>query len=678
MSESPKRERFGRYLILDHLVDGGMAKICRARMMGEQADKLVAIKMVQPKYSADEGFKTMFLDELKVTIGLLHPNVIQTYDSGIHNGQLFVAMEYIDGKNLKEYLNKIQKMKAVFPVAVSAYIIAQACQGLHYAHNFKDTLTGKDANIIHRDISPHNIMLTYDGAVKIIDFGIAKSNTNSEATQIGTIKGKLSYLAPEYIEGILELDARYDQFALGITLWEMLCGQKLFNEKNDLAILKKIQDCKIPAPSSVAGSGLIPKELDDIVLKALSKDRENRYTDLDQMNRALMKFIYAFNPDFNATDLQYFANTLFKEEIKADREKLFEFGKIDLRPYVNELKKELESGTRESNNSESAAIRDPNDLIKGKEQVLDFGFEEEDPAKAKQNQVAKKFAQTSSNGLKTKTNLNINDSNVLTNNSSDFIQSSLNVKAAQSKVEMTKTRSTKIEPKNTNSNVKEVKNSPAGTIAALLAVVLGSGGYIYYSMNGKATVAHEVVANPIPKNRLPAQVNQDTSVGADANANKGNIVLSHFDKQKMQVFIDGHKVDVDLLSNLKVPMSREFVLRVQIEGRKHFIKELRVDNTSALEVEILETPAIFYGYMNTSSSCAQGEIRFEVFGEKRVSPIPMVESFGISLPLGVNDKGQLIPASYQLFFKKTGEEVERKIDITINHEDQTIDLCDLL
>ena len=300
MSESLKRERFGRYLILDHLVDGGMAKICRARMMGDQADKLVAIKMVQPKYSNDEAFKTMFLDELKVTIGLLHPNVIQTYDSGIHNGQLFVAMEYIDGKNLKEYLNKVQKIDKVFPITVSSYIIAQACQGLNYAHNFKDNLTGKDAKIIHRDISPHNIMLTYDGAVKIIDFGIAKSNTNSEATQVGTIKGKLSYLAPEYIEGIVDLDARYDQFAVGITLWEMLCGRKLFNEKNDLAILKRIQDCKVPAPSSI--NKLVPKELDDIVLKSLSKDRENRYTDLDQMNRALMKFIYAFDPEFNATD----------------------------------------------------------------------------------------------------------------------------------------------------------------------------------------------------------------------------------------------------------------------------------------------------------------------------------------------------------------------------------------
>ena len=339
MSSETKRERFGRYLILDHLVDGGMAKICRARFLGEQADKVVAIKMVQPQFSKDEAFKTMFMDEIKVTFGLLHPNVIQTYDYGMNKGQLFVAMEYCDGRNLKEYLDKLKERKFVFPVEISTYIISQACQGLYYAHTFRDKLTGQEANIIHRDISPHNIMLTYDGSVKIIDFGIAKSQTNSESTQAGTIKGKLSYLAPEYLEG-LELDARYDQFALGITLWEMLCSRKLFKENNDLAVLKKIQECKIPVPSSINPN--VPKELDEIVLKALSKNRSKRYENLDQMNRALMKFLYAKYPDFNATDLSYFAQELFRDEIKKDREKMFEFGKIDIKPFLEDVKKEVE------------------------------------------------------------------------------------------------------------------------------------------------------------------------------------------------------------------------------------------------------------------------------------------------------------------------------------------------
>ena len=673
MSESQKRERFGRYLILDHLVDGGMAKICRARFLGEQADKVVVIKMVQPKYSNDEAFKTMFMDEIKVTFALLHPNVIQTYDYGLNKGQLFVAMEYCDGRNLKEFLDKLKDRKFVFPVEISTYIISQACQGLYYAHTFRDKLTGLEANIIHRDISPHNIMLTFDGAVKIIDFGIAKSKTNSESTQAGTIKGKLSYLAPEYLEG-MELDARYDQFALGITLWEMLCSRKLFKENNDLAVLKKIQECKVPPPSSINPN--VPKELDQIVLKALSKDRNNRFDNLDQMNRALMKFLYAKFPDFNATDLSYFSQELFRDEIKNDREKLFEFGKIDLRPYLDEVKKELESGTRDVHSVEANnGSRDAGQLPKGKEQVLDFGFGFEEPVKGRQGQTLKKMNINPMTVTKPKSNLSNHESTSLDHTIPEITRSSITVlKPGQTKVENSKTRLIKIEPK----NIKVKKTTPVGTIAALLAVVLGSGGYIYFSLNNKShTESQVVIATPNLKLRQPAQANQNPGNATD-EINKGNIVLSHFDKQKMQVFVDGHKMDVDLFFNLKVPLAKEFILRVQIEGKKHFIKELRVDNTAALEVEIPDMPAIAYGYVNTSSNCAQGEIRFELYGEKRVSPVPMIETFGVGLPLGLNDKGQLTPMSYQLFFKKTGEEVERKIEITINREDQTIDLCDQL
>jgi serine/threonine-protein kinase len=337
MTSDKKFQRFGKYLILDHLVDGGMAKICRARYLGEQANKVVAIKMVQPQFSNDEAFVRMFQDELNITFGMLHPNIMQVYDYGKTNGQLYTAMEYIHGANLKQYLDRLKERKVVFPVEISCYIISQVCLGIHYAHTFTDKLTGKPYNIVHRDISPHNIMLTYDGAVKVIDFGIAKANTNSEATQAGTIKGKLSYLAPEYLEG-LELDARYDEFAVGITLWELLCSRKLFQANNDLAVLKQIQACKIVPPSQINPS--VPKELDTIVMKALSKDRAHRYENLDQMNRALVKFLYSTYPEFNASDLKSFADDLFKKEISEDRTKFVDYGKIDIQVYIDEMKKE--------------------------------------------------------------------------------------------------------------------------------------------------------------------------------------------------------------------------------------------------------------------------------------------------------------------------------------------------
>lgn len=344
-----KFERFGRYLILDHLVDGGMAKICRARFIGEQANKVVAIKMVQPQFSKDVSFVQMFEDELNVTFGLLHPNIAQMYDYGQVNEQLFTAMEYVDGANLKQYLDRLKEKNFVFPVEISTYIISQVCQALHYAHTFTDKLSGKPSNIIHRDISPHNIMLTYDGAVKVIDFGIAKSDSNSEATQAGTIKGKLSYLAPEYLEG-MDLDPRYDLFAVGITLWELLCSRKLFQANNDLAVLKQIQACKVPAPSSINPN--VPKELDEIVLKACSKDRNSRFDDMDKFNRALVKFLYSNYPDFNPSDLGYFAKQLFKEEIAEDRKKLVEFGKIDITPFLDEMKREGSASSSSSSQSD--------------------------------------------------------------------------------------------------------------------------------------------------------------------------------------------------------------------------------------------------------------------------------------------------------------------------------------
>ena len=304
-----------------------MNRIFRARYLGDTASKICAVKVVLPQYSKDKQFKVMFMDEIKITFGLLHPNVVQTYDYGTHKGQLYVAMEYCDGRNLKEYLDKLKERKFVFPVEISVYIGTQICQGLHYAHTLTDKLSGKEMNIIHRDISPHNIMLTYDGSIKIIDFGIAKAETNSEATQAGAIKGKLSYLAPEYLEGN-DLDARYDQFAVGITLWEMLCNRKLFKAPNDIAVLKKIQECSIPKPSSINPN--VSSELDEIILKCLSKNPSDRYENMDMLNRALIKFLYSKYPDFNATDLSYFAKELFKEDIQKDREKLLSLEKSTL------------------------------------------------------------------------------------------------------------------------------------------------------------------------------------------------------------------------------------------------------------------------------------------------------------------------------------------------------------
>lgn len=326
---------YGNYYVLDHLIDGGMAKICRARFLGEEAEKIVAIKMVQEKFSKDPEFKSMFVDELKVSFGLQHPNIAATFDYGEIREQLFVSMEYIHGKNLDQILKKIVESKKVYPVDIAVYIISKVCEGLGYAHKFTNNLTGESLNIVHRDISPHNIMLTFEGYVKVIDFGIAKASSNSEKTQDGAIKGKVSYIAPEYLDG-KDIDGRYDEFAVGLTLWEMLVGKRVFKAETDMATLRQIIECKVHAPSIFNPE--VPKELDRIILKSLSKDPDDRYPDMEALGRDLVKFLYTSYPDFYEGKIGTFLQEIYQEEFDRDCETFRSWGEIDLSTINDQVK----------------------------------------------------------------------------------------------------------------------------------------------------------------------------------------------------------------------------------------------------------------------------------------------------------------------------------------------------
>jgi serine/threonine-protein kinase len=315
-------KKFGRYFLLDHVAQGGMAEIYRARLASaDGAGRLLVIKRIQAGYGANAEFLQMFKSEIKVTMGFNHPNIVQLYDFGEEQNQPYIAMEFVDGKNLRQFLQRFSELKQTFPVELAAYIMEQAASGLHYAHCFKDKISGQPLNIVHRDISPQNILIAYEGSVKVIDFGIAKAATNSESTRAGVIKGKPSYLSPEQISGE-PLDGRCDIFALGIVLWELLTGKKLFAGENDLAVLKLIESVNthVKPPSTL--NPKVPKELDYIVLKALAKQREKRYQTGEEMQRALHKFLYAFSPDFNPGDLSYHAKDLFKNEIVEDRKRI--------------------------------------------------------------------------------------------------------------------------------------------------------------------------------------------------------------------------------------------------------------------------------------------------------------------------------------------------------------------
>ncbi len=333
----------GNYFLLDHLIDGGMAKICRARYLADSAtdgaDKLVVLKMVQEKFSNDPEYATMFLDEIKVSFGLQHPNISTTFDYGKIGNNLFVSMEYIHGKDLKLLVDKLAAKKQVLPFEITLYIISKMCEGLFYAHNFSDQLTGQNYNIVHRDISPHNVMVSYDGYVKVIDFGIAKADTNEQVEQEGTVKGKINYFAPEYLEG-LSIDHRYDQFAIGLTFWELLTGKKTFDEKDQMKTIKAIFDCNPRKPSLL--NSQIPIEIEKIVMKTLSRNPADRYSDLSELNREVTSLIHKIAPGLNQQDLSQFMKQMWKEDFEKDLKTFLTFGeyKIDeIKSKINEYKK---------------------------------------------------------------------------------------------------------------------------------------------------------------------------------------------------------------------------------------------------------------------------------------------------------------------------------------------------
>jgi serine/threonine-protein kinase len=315
-------KKFGRYFLLDHIAQGGMAEIYRARLASvDGAGRLIVIKRIQAGYGNNTEFLQMFRSEIKVTMGFNHPNIVQLYDFGEEQGQPYIAMEMVDGKNLRQFMNRFNEVKKKFPVELAAYIIENAAAGLHYAHTFKDKISGHHLSIVHRDVSPQNILIAFEGTIKVIDFGIAKANTNSESTRAGVIKGKPSYLSPEQISGE-PLDGRSDVFALGIVLWELLVGRKLFAGDNDLAVLKLIESSQTYVKPPSTYNPAVPKELDYIVLKALAKQVDKRYQTAEELQRALHKFVYSFSPEFNPTDLSYAAKDLFKNEIVEDRKKI--------------------------------------------------------------------------------------------------------------------------------------------------------------------------------------------------------------------------------------------------------------------------------------------------------------------------------------------------------------------
>jgi serine/threonine protein kinase len=241
----------------------------------------------------------MLIDEAKLAAHLTHANIVQVYDLGSVEGQYYIALELVNGQNLRSIKDKLYSLGQKLPIEHSILIIQALCQALYYAHT-KCDLNNTPLNIIHRDISPANVLISYDGEVKLTDFGIAKAATIVSTTQTGVLKGKYGYLSPEQVEG-LDIDPRSDIFSLGIILFELLTGSKLFDSDSQLKLLDMIREAKVPTPSTIVAD--LPKEIDSIVLKSLAKDPNDRYQDAYEFLETLHDFCLASGIKTSPRDL---------------------------------------------------------------------------------------------------------------------------------------------------------------------------------------------------------------------------------------------------------------------------------------------------------------------------------------------------------------------------------------
>ncbi|MBI2378691.1 MAG: serine/threonine protein kinase [Deltaproteobacteria bacterium] len=274
---------FGGYRLLRKLAQGGMAEIFLAQ---DARGQIVALKRILPHLAGEEGFIRMFLDEARIVTNLDHPNVAGVYDHGKVEGYYFMAMEYVDGHSLLALHEKARATKMTLPRGLLAYITAELLAGLGHAHNARDS-KGRHLAIVHRDVTPQNVMIGYDGIVKLIDFGVAKSKSRLTKTEAGFTKGKLAYMSPEQARGE-ELDGRSDLFSVGIILFEITTGTRLFNKEGPGGILSAIVNDPIPLPSKKVRD--YPQDLEAIVMKALEKNVAQRWQSADDMRHALLRF----------------------------------------------------------------------------------------------------------------------------------------------------------------------------------------------------------------------------------------------------------------------------------------------------------------------------------------------------------------------------------------------------
>jgi TonB family protein len=307
-------ERLGRYTLVRQLGAGGMGELYLARADGIAGfAKLVAVKRIIA-HKANDRLVKMLINEARLVASLQHPNIAQVYDIGVENGEYFFAMEYVHGHDLRQVLRRAPGRRLA--LENSLHVAIGLCAGLHHAHEAHDA-SGASLGIVHRDVSPGNVLISYDGGVKLVDFGVAKAATLVSETRDGVVKGKYGYMSPEQCLGN-PLDRRSDLFAVGILLWELLVGRRLFKVQGELATLQRVVYVDAPRPSRYAAD--VPADLEQIIMRALARDPERRYATAEQLQLDLEKFAVEHRLSISPVAMSREMNQLFKDRIDAWRE----------------------------------------------------------------------------------------------------------------------------------------------------------------------------------------------------------------------------------------------------------------------------------------------------------------------------------------------------------------------
>jgi serine/threonine-protein kinase len=306
--QSPRGRLVGRYVVHDRIAAGGMATVHLGRLIGAAGfSRTVAIKRLHDTFTADPGFVAMLLDEARLVAHIRHPNVVPTLDVVAEGTELLVVMEYVEGDSVSQLVRETEEKGERIPPAFAASIVAQALHGLHAAHEAKDR-DGRPLGIVHRDVSPQNILVGVDGVARVLDFGIAKAASRATTTEDGQLKGKAAYMAPEHL-GRGSIDRRTDVFAASVVLWELLTGRRLFAADSPAEVMARVQSMPIDSPLAYAPD--LPPELALVVLRGLERDPEGRFQTAEEMAVAIEEAIAMPRPkDLGAWVAKVAAETL--------------------------------------------------------------------------------------------------------------------------------------------------------------------------------------------------------------------------------------------------------------------------------------------------------------------------------------------------------------------------------